>query len=185
MVNQLHKSPSQLEEEAHLIALAQKDTKKFEPLYNAYFEKIFCFVYQRVESKDEAGDITSQVFLKALLNLGKYTFRSLPFSAWLYRIAINEISSYYTNTKKSRVVNIQTAQLGILFEEANEELREDRIEEILNAVKYLDSQDLLLIEMRFFEEKPFKEIAEILGISENNAKVRLYRVLDKLKQKIF
>ena len=184
MSRQLHKSTAQLDKEATLIGIAQKNPKGFEPLYNAYFEQIYRFVYQRVESREEAGDITSQVFLKALLNIGKYIFRSLPFSAWLYRIAINEISSYYTNTKKSRVVNIQTEQLGLFFDDANEEFKEDQIEEILNALKFLDPEDLLLIEMRFFEEKPFKEIADILGISENNAKVKLYRVLDKLKQKI-
>ena len=185
MSSLLHKSTAQIEEEASLIQIAQKNPQGFEPLYNEYFEQVFRFVYQRVESKDEAGDITSQVFLKALLNIGKYKFRSLPFSAWLYRIAINELSNYYTNTKKSRVINIQTGQIGKFLDEGNEEYREDRIEEILKAIKFLEPADLLLIEMRFFEEKPFKEIADILGISENNAKVKLYRVLDKLKQKIF
>ncbi|MGB1032673.1 MAG: RNA polymerase sigma factor, partial [Flavobacteriales bacterium] len=45
----------------------------------------------------------------------------------------------------------------------------------------LSSADFLLIEMRFFEKRPFKEIAEILEITENNAKVKTYRALDRLK----
>jgi RNA polymerase sigma-70 factor (ECF subfamily) len=46
----------------------------------------------------------------------------------------------------------------------------------------LPSEDLMLIEMRFFEKRSFKEIGDILSITENNAKVRLYRCLDKVKQ---
>jgi RNA polymerase sigma-70 factor (ECF subfamily) len=181
---QFHKSHEQLDSEKALIQKAQTGIEHFEPLYNQYFEQVFRFVYQRVNSKDEASDITSQVFLKALLNIKKFEIRKVPFSAWLYRIAINEISSYYSLTKKNRVVNIDTAQLGNIFDDSEINDNEERIEKIAHALKHLTGNDILLIEMRFFEDRPFKEIADILKMTENNAKVKVYRLIDKLKLQI-
>jgi len=185
MRNQYHKTSEQLDEEEVLIQKAKANPKDFEPLYNQYFEGIFGFVYQRVESKEEAADISSQVFLKALINLRKFKYRKIPFSAWLYRIAINEISSFYSKSKKDRLVNVEAIQLHKLFEDTNTDLKEERIESILVALKHLSSDDLLLVEMRFFEDRSFKEISDIMKITENNAKVKVYRALDKLKQRIF
>lgn len=185
MKNQNHKTREQLEDEKWLIEKAQANPKDFEPLYNQYFEKIFRFVYQRMENKVEASDITSQVFMKALVNINNFRHRTVPFSAWLFRIAINEVSSFYSNSKKNRQVNIETAQLNNFFEEPNPDLKEERIEIITENLKQLSGDDLMLVEMRFFENRSFKEIADIMGITENNAKVKVYRVIDKMKQKIF
>lgn len=184
MSNHNHKSPEQLEYERLLIQKARSNPSDFEPLYNQHFEPVFRFVYQRVESKDEASDITSQVFLKALLNIKKFEVRNVPFSAWLYRIAINEISNFYSVSKKSRVVNIDTVQINNLFDDSENDATNERIGKVVEALKQLTGNDLLMIEMRFFEDRAFKEIAEILKITENNAKVKVYRVIDRLKQQI-
>jgi len=185
MNGMLHKTDTQLDREKLLIIEAQADPKYFEPLYNQYFEDVFRFVYQRLEGREEASDLTSQVFLKALVNLKKFRFRGVPFSAWLFRIAINEINTYYTRSKKNRLVNIETAKLNEIFEESDAELKEERITRITDALKNLNGIDLLFIEMRFFEGRSFSEIGDIMKITENNAKVRVYRVLDRMKQNIF
>ena len=151
-----HKTPEQVDKEYELILQAQSNPQHFEPLYNKYFEPIFRFIYQRVETKDDASDITSQVFLKALLNLKQYLFRKVPFSAWLYRIAINEISNFYSQSDRNRVINVQATQLNELFDEINHDYREEQIEKITNILKKLSGDELLLIEMRFFENRAFK-----------------------------
>jgi RNA polymerase sigma-70 factor, ECF subfamily len=184
MVKIFHKTQEQLNEEQVQITKAQQNIKDFEPLYNKYFGQIFRFIYQRVESKDEASDITSQVFLKALTNLKSYKYKAVPFSAWLYRIAINEISTQYSKNKKNRLVNIDTAQINELIEETNLELSEEHIKKIIEAIKKISGDDLMLLEMRFFENLTFKEIGDILKITENNAKVKVYRMVDKLKKQI-
>jgi RNA polymerase sigma-70 factor, ECF subfamily len=180
----IHKTTEQLTAEQSQINKAKEDPGQFEPLYNNYFEKIFRFVYQRVDSKEEAADITSQVFLKALLNLKSYQFKSVPFSAWLYRIAISEIGNFYTHTKKNRSVNLESVHIKGLIEESGFDISEERINSILNALKQLDEHELLLLEMRFFENRAFREIGDILKITENNAKVKVYRIIDKLKQQL-
>ena len=184
MIEAYHKTPEQLEQEHELITNAQADPKDFEPLYNKYFEQIFRFVYQRMESKDDTADICSQVFFKALLNIKQFQHRKVPFSAWLYRIAVSEISNYYAQSKKSRAVNTDVHTLNELLDEINHDYKEERIDRVSLALKKISGDDLLLIEMRFFENRSFKEIADILAITENNAKVKLYRVIDKLKQQL-
>jgi RNA polymerase sigma-70 factor (ECF subfamily) len=181
MLTVFHKTKEQMDSEQMQICKAQKNPKEFEPLYNQYFENIFRFVFQRVENKEEAADITSQLFLKAMLNIKSYHYKGVPFSAWLYRIAISEIGNYYQRTKKSRIVNTETEQIHSVINESGIDVTEERIQKILEALKNLSEDDLQLIEMRFFENRHFKEIGDILKITENNAKVKLYRTLDKIK----
>jgi RNA polymerase sigma-70 factor (ECF subfamily) len=115
-------------------------------------------------------------------NINKYQHRGLPFSSWLYRIAINELNQYFRSQKRYRTINIETAQLGNILRDIQYEDREDEYRRMIDCMKRLSSGDYLLIEMRYFEGRPFREIGEILEITENNAKVKTYRALDKLKR---
>ena len=180
--NDHHQSKQQLLLEEEQIKAAQKNSLLFEPIYNKYYENIVRFIYQRVNTKEEAFDIASQVFYKCLLNLKKYEFRGLPFSAWLYRIALNELNMLYRNHKLEKVLNIDTAGLNNLMAEVHQEDNEEKHNAIAKAIALLPEEEMQLIEMRFFEKRAFSEIGQILNITENNAKVRLYRCLDKVKQ---
>jgi RNA polymerase sigma-70 factor (ECF subfamily) len=180
--NDNHQSKQQLMLEEEQIKAAQKNSLLFEPIYNKYYENIVRFIYQRVNTKEEAFDITSQVFYKCMLNLKKYEFRGIPFSAWLYRIALNELNMLYRNNKIEKVLNIDNAGLNNLITEVQEEDNEAKHNAIAQAIALLAEDEVHLIEMRFFEKRSFNEMGHILNITENNAKVRLYRCLDKVKQ---
>lgn len=80
-------------EENEIIEAAKNDPVQFKPLYEKYFKRIFLFVYHRVEDRDITADLTSQIFLKAMQRMHQFKFRGLPFSSWLYRIAINECTT--------------------------------------------------------------------------------------------
>ncbi len=170
--------------EKDLINLAKQDSNYFAPIYKKYHEQIFRFIYQRMESQDDAADITSQVFLKALINLNKYEFRGYPFSSWLYKIALNEVNQHYRNTKNKRLVNIDETEIKEIIVESGDFFNEEKREKLLKTLSELNEEKLILIEMRFFEKRAFKEIGQILNITENNAKVRTYRVLEEMKGKM-
>jgi len=172
----------EVKSEKELINLAKKNSKYFEPIYKKYHEQIFRFVYQRLNNEDDAADITSQVFLKALLNLEKYEFRGFPFSSWLYRIALNEVNQHYRKTKNKRSVNLEEEHLKDIAEESGNTFNQEKREKLLTTLTNLEEQKLILIEMRFFEKRSFKEIGRVLNITENNAKVRTYRVLEEMKK---
>ncbi len=179
-----HVREPQIVAERETIEAAKKNRKHFGVLYDRYYEPILKFVYQRVDVKETAFDISSQVFLKAMLNLGRYEFKGLPFSAWLYRIAINELNSHFRNNKNSRALNVEADQVADMISEIDENPGEEKIDALLVLVAKLPDDELHLIECRFFEKRSFKEIGQILDITENNAKVKTYRVLEKLKKSL-
>lgn len=179
-----HHTEAQLEEELRWIEAAKAKPEDFRPLYEKYYKPIFSYLYQRMNSKDSAFDLTSQVFLKALTHLHKYEFRGVPFSSWLYRIAHNEMVQVFRKQKEQRVINADINDLRFICEENKEVFFEEYIPALKHLIGKLNEKDLQLVEMRYFEKRPFKEIAEILDISEVNAKVRMYRIIEKLKVSI-
>lgn len=178
------KTKQELNEEFVEIQAAQKTPEKFEVLYNRYYEQILLYVYQRMDSKEIAYDVTQQVFMKALANIKKYKNKGVPFSAWLYKIAANELTNYFKKNQKQRSINIESVQLEVITDELGEESIDDLYNKVVQAISSLPGPDLNLIEMRFMENRPFKEIADILSITETNAKVKVYRLIDKLKKQL-
>lgn len=167
-------------EEAEIEA-ARGNPAKFAPLYNRYYARILGFIYQRVETKEDAYDIASQTFISALENIGKYRAQGVPFSAWLFRIAINELNRFYRRSKVRQAINIDDTQVAEVLHELGEETTADTDSRLMKAVQQLDPEEIQLLEMRFFEKRPFKEVCDVLGISETAAKARVYRLLERLK----
>lgn len=177
-------STEAIQSEWQEIQAAQRNPALFRPLYERYFDPIFRFIMSRCGEENVAGDICSQVFLKAMQKIKSYEFKGVPFSAWLYRIASNEVAQHYRNTKKLRVVSAEETQIEDIVEEMEFDDYSAYRDVMLEVLEELKPIDLQLIEMRFFEKRPFKEISDILGLSESNAKVKTYRILERLKKKI-
>ena len=171
-------------EEQVRIDAAKKDPKHFRFFYEKHFKEIFVFIYRRTDDEEVTADITQQVFLKALQNLDRYTYRGIPFSAWLYRIASNEVTQYFRDQQKFRIVSIENDGVNEIMQEEYGHIDVAKREALFSAIKKLNAPDLELIEMRFFEKRSFKEIADIKGITENNAKVKVHRILERIRNSI-
>ncbi len=171
-----------MQEEWLEVQAAQKDPALFRPLYERYYEDIFLFVFRRTADEALTADLCSQVFLKAMQGLGEYEFKGVPFSAWLYRIAGNEVAQHFRQYKKKRVVSVEESGIGEMIDEIEDYDYEMYRQLLVKALDELKEDDLQMIEMRFFEGRPFKEIADILGITENNAKVRTFRILNRMRK---
>ena len=182
MVNPHHKTDKDLELELQQIGAAKQNPARFDVLYDRYYKSIFVFIYRRTDDEELSADITSQVFLKALINIKKYEYKGVPFSAWLFRIAFNEINMYFRKSKGQRTVSLEQGNLNLLMEEVRDEDSTALQARMLQALKTLDEPELQLIELRFFERRSFAEVGAIVSITENNAKVKVYRILDKLKK---
>ncbi|MBK6622065.1 MAG: sigma-70 family RNA polymerase sigma factor [Saprospirales bacterium] len=175
-------SADALQQEWLEVQAAVQDRAAFRPLYDRYYEPVFRFIFRRSGDEALAADLSSQVFLKAMQRLDAYTFQGVPFSAWLFRIASNEIGQHFRTQQKNRVVSAEDVHLAHLAEEMEEDDEARKHEALLGALDGLPPEEMELVEMRFFEDRPFKEIAEILGISEANAKMRTYRILERMKK---
>ena len=173
-------------DERLIVEQAKEDPRKFGLIYEKYHEQIFRFVYSRIGQLEASKDITSSVFYKALAHIRKYKDQGLSFSSWLYRIAVNECYDFFRAEKKYRTVALEDYMHADLLEELK--LEEDEKEIWMNSLpsllESLETKDLELIEMRFFEAKSFREVGEILEITENNAKTRTYRVLERIRKEV-
>lgn len=181
-----HKTKEQLLIENDHVEAAKKNPAKFDVLYRKYHEPIFRYVYQRMDDKELAFDVTSQVFMKALTNLHRYQFRGVPFASWLYRIAKSEVYKSFKETNAKRTVNIESVHIyGMIdeFEDLGDIQDRERLKQkLIQAIAELPELDLQIVEMRHFEKRSFREIGEILDLTENNAKVRAYRILGRLRK---
>jgi RNA polymerase sigma-70 factor (ECF subfamily) len=178
-----------LSEEKEVVERARRDPGAFGKLYDQYYSPIFGYVLRRVANIEVAQDITSEVFFKALKNLGRFRWQNISFSFWLYRIATNQITDYFRKDKHrmfSLEEVVEPAANSDPFTEvleAEEELKRHEDFLILHEgiaklpVKYQE-----VITLRYFESKPIKEIAEILGRQEGTIKTWLRRGLEKLRE---
>ena len=183
--NIYHQSKSTIKKEESILKAATTNPAKFAPIYEKYYVAIFKFVLQRVENEQVASEIVSDVFAKAIFNLKKYKFKGYPFSAWLYRVAYNEIATKFRKKQKQRTVNIPDESWNLFSNDEDEEIDiAIDLKKLKICLPKLKPNEIELIEMRFFEERPFKEIGEILELTTENARVKTHRVLKKL-QKLF
>jgi RNA polymerase sigma-70 factor (ECF subfamily) len=175
-------SPEQAEERL-LVEAAQKDPTRFAELYETNFERVYAFVARRVNNRDAAEDLTSEVFHRALANLRQFEWRGVPFAAWLLRIAANAIADRAQRVGKELVVDDppelgEEASADVSFEEAERRAR------LFRLVAKLPADQSRVIAMRFAEEKSIREIAQALGRTEGAVKQLQFRGLENLRGQI-
>jgi RNA polymerase sigma-70 factor (ECF subfamily) len=176
-----HATRSDIATEEKEIEAAKQDPRAFGPLYNRYYARILQFVYGRTTSKDDARDITQQVFMSALENIGKYKSTGVPYSAFLFRVALNELNRFYRRSKVRQAVNIDDEQVTDVMTEIGAENTGETDAKLMKSLQQLNPEEMSLMQMRFFDKIPFKDLCEILEISETAAKARVYRLLERLK----
>ncbi len=184
-----HKTESTINLEHEQIKKAQHNVTDFAPLYDSYFLAIFNYVLKRVQDEHRAAEITSDIFAKALFKISTYNFKGLPFSSWLYRIARNQIIDFYRKDKSNKYLQVSEQELNYLAENSVKEIntemdRENKTKQLVLALGKLSDENIELIELKFFENRSYKEIAAIINTNENNARVKTNRALAKLKDLI-
>lgn len=175
---------TEIEDEAKMIAKAKQDLQYFEPVYNKYYESIFRYIHRKTDDEDIAADLTSRVFMNAMNSLDKFEFRGVPFGAWLYRIATNETNKYYRDNKR-RLLTLEDHKVNLVMtcselDDADMERKQTVLTELISE---LEEEEIRILELKFFEIKNFKEIAFILDKKESAVKMKMYRSLNKLKER--
>lgn len=176
-------SEDEIRQENIIIEQAKKNPQAFGSLYEKYFDRIFNYLYRQTDDEQLAGDLSSQTFINALNHLKRYEFRGVPFSAWLYKIASNEVNKHYRKFKGKKIFSIEEVRFKELVEQSDKTWDEEQVNKLIDYMKNLPEDMLQVLELRFYEERDFKEIAYILDITESGAKMRTYRALDKLRKK--
>ncbi len=154
----------------------------FGSLYDYYQPKIYRFVLVKVSRREEAEDLTHQVFLNAWANLKTYEDLGFPFSSWLYRIARNLIVDFYrTNRNESSLEKIDPEYL-VVEATAHFDLTDKMdVEKIKSAIQHLKPEHQDVIVMRFVEDMAIKEVALAMDKTEGAIKLIQHRAIKELK----
>ncbi len=168
-------------DETYVAQFKSGESTAFGVLYDRYAEKIYRFVYYKIFNKEVAEDIVSDVFYKALERIDSYNPEKGVFSAWLYRIARNTVIDKY-RTKKTTIDIEDIFDLG----------ESDRLEEKLDAeatlekvskyLKTLNPKQREIVTLRVWEELSYKEIADIVGSTENAVKMAFSRTIREVRE---
>ena len=169
--------------ERRAIEAAQKDPAQFAELYENNFERVYAYVVRRVRDRNEAEDVTSEVFHQALANLPRFEWRGAPFAAWLFRIAANSI----IDRSKLAARHRELPDDSELAAETESQQTLDDIEQravLFQLVDRLPEDQRRVIEMRFGAGNSIREIAFEIERSEGAVKQLQFRALRNLRARL-
>jgi RNA polymerase sigma-70 factor (ECF subfamily) len=167
-------------DERLLIEAAQHDPGRFAELYESNFHRVYAFVARRTADREEAQDVTAEVFHQALRNIGRFQWRGVPFAAWLLRIAANALADRWQ--RAARNVEIPSDRLMEHHAEASSDTDEvERRAMLFQLVDRLPADQRLVIVRRFVDQRSIREIAQELGRTEGAIKQLQFRALETLR----
>lgn len=167
---------------------AKKDPQAFGQLYDEYIDKMYRFIFFKVGTKEEAEDLTSDVFLKAwhyLTDERHVNVRS--FSGLLYTIARSTLIDFYRKKSKRQEFDLeQIPDIQLVQEDHGLTAITDTIDvkEILVAIKTMKQNYQEVILLRYMDDLSISEIAEIIGKNNTATRVLLHRALKLLQQMV-
>ncbi len=168
-------------------AYANGDNQAFDTLLKRHQNRVFSYIFSIVKNRDVADDLFQETFVKAIMTIkqGRYA-ESGKFSAWISRIAHNLIIDYYRQEKNENLVSADDEDVDILN---RKDLCDINIEDVMidaqistdvqRIVEALPDNQREVLEMRFYRDMSFKEIAEATNVSINTALGRMrYAILN-------
>lgn len=171
------KVPKKDADERPLIEAAQRDPRRFGPLYEQNFHSVYSYIARRAASREEAEDLTSEVFHRALAEIKKFEWRGAPFGAWLIRIAANALNDRWKRAGR---------ETGTPLAEPEDDSMKD-VEQraaLHQLVEGLPPDQRQVVVMRFVEQKSIREIAQQLKRTEGAVKQLQFRALQNLRDRM-
>lgn len=168
-------------DEALVALYANGENRAFNVLLNRYKDKLYSYIYYIVRNSEMAEDIFQETFMKAIVTIrqGRYS-DSGKFSAWIRRIAHNLIIDSYRQDKNENVISCDESEINILnnavLSEGNIEnsmVNHQILSDVRRLVEFLPDEQKEVVQMRFYQDLSFKEIAELTGVSINTSLGRM------------
>jgi RNA polymerase sigma-70 factor (ECF subfamily) len=177
-----------VQDEQELVRRAkQNDQEAFSRLYEEYFDKIYRYIVIKIGDTLEAEDITQQVFVNALQSISSFKWQGIPFSAWLYRIAHNQVVDHLRK-KTKRPATYGDEPIDIISGDRKDmdpqKITEHnlRIEQVMVATKELTEAQREVISLRFTSDMSTAEVARIMGKSEGAIKALQHSAILALRK---
>jgi len=172
-----------VQDEESLVRRAQQhDQEAFAQLYEEYFDKIYRYVALKIGDRMEAEDITQQVFLNAIKAISSFRWRGIPFSAWLFRIAHNQVVDYLRRKTKRPTMPLDESLVASDYDPQLIAGRKLDIERLYSAAGKLTPAQQEVISLRFAGELPIAQVAQIMGKSEGAVKALQHSAIVALRK---
>jgi len=164
-----------------LVARAKEDPSAFGELYELHFQRMYRFVYSRVQDRAVAEDVTSEVFMKALRSIGRYQDTGRPFSAWLYQIAVNAVADRYRAQRPTDDIDEHYhLSDGSSLEETA--AHRDEVRRVWALIEELPAQQRTALVLKFQEDMKIEDIAVAMGKTPGAVKLLVHRGVTRLRQ---
>ena len=159
------------------------NTNVFTILVDQYKGLVFTLALRMLKNREEAEEVSQDTFIKVYTSLKKFKGDS-KFSTWIYKVTYNTcLDRLKKNKRQQHVVSIDEfteKHLKTIDNALENMVEEERLNAIQECINLLPSEDGFLLTLYYFEEQSLAEISEIVGISANHIKVKLYRSRKKL-----
>jgi RNA polymerase sigma-70 factor (ECF subfamily) len=163
----------------------QGDREALEELYLLHFDRIYSYLHMSVGNRHDAEDLTTQVFVKMLESIGKFRWRSAPFSAWLFRIAHNLAMDHFRANKRwqpeEEVPEPDPGEGSAAEEEALQSIGR---QSMLQLIEKLSHEQQQVLTLKFVFNFSNAEAATILDKTEGAIKSLQHRALASLHRQL-
>ena len=160
-----------------------ENESRFDELYDLLYDRVYAYVYRRTYDIQASRDIVANTVFKQIKQQAKFRWQGAPqFYAWIFRVAMNEVSLYYRRGKKYQLVE-DWLDVEVSDEPSTTDrmISEEQSRAIHRAVEDLPDKLSRVVELYYFAELSHGEIAVALGITETASRVRLHRAIQELQ----
>src|SRR5213079_3245468 len=163
----------------------QGERAALEELYLLHFDRIYSYLHMSVGNRHDAEDLTTQTFLKMLEAIGRFRWRSAPFSAWLFRIAHNLAMDHFRATRRTQPEEEVPEPPGSEEASAEEQaMHSIGRQSMLELIEKLSPEQQQVLTLKFVFNFPNAEVATILGKTEGAIKSLQHRALVSLQKQL-
>ena len=177
-----------MKKDQKLVVRLQDESLKeiaFNELLDTYQERLYWHIRKLVGTHENADDVLQNTFIRVYKNINKFEGKS-SLHTWMYRIAFNESMRLLEKNKKKSfesIDSISSGHLEVLFED--EYFDGNDIQRKLNTIiEGLKEKQKLVFQMKYFDNLSFRQISEILDISESTLKSTYYTCVKIIEEKI-
>ena len=179
-------APAQTADLRRLVEFAQQgDREALEALYLLHFDRIYSYLHMSVGNRHDAEDLTTQTFLKMLEAIGRFRWRSAPFSAWLFRIAHNLAMDHFRATRRWQPEEEVPEPDGAAESSAEDDaLQSIGRQSMLELIESLSHDQQQVLTLKFVFNFSNAEAATILDKTEGAIKSLQHRALASLQRQL-
>ncbi len=156
------------------------DRCAFDAVVRKYQRPLYYLALRYLKNEADAADITQRTFVRVFKSLGRFRGES-AFRTWIYRIAINLSLNHLRDNKREKASEIDDAALTTNAIGVDGLVGRERSARLRAAIEELPPKQRMVLELRIYDELPFREVGELASCSENAAKVNFHHAMRRLR----